>query len=72
MTTETIEQKTEYWNDLQAKTQTRKIEHQYTKVSTDEEKLQKRETQAYYESELKKIREIQDAIEHLSELERNF
>lgn len=72
MTTETLENKIEYWNNLQAKTQTKKIEHQYTKVSTDEQKAQKRKAQAHYESELKKIREIQDAIEHLCELERNF
>lgn len=72
MTTETLEQKTEYWDALQAKTRTKKIEHQYTKVSTDEEKAQKRKTQAYYESELAKIRAIQDTIEHLCELERNF
>ena len=71
-TTETIEQKTEYWDALQSKTQTAKINHQYTKVSTAEEKAQKAKTQAYYERELAKIREIQDAIEHLTELERNF
>lgn len=72
MATETLEQKTEYWNNLQAKTQTKKIEHQYTKVSTDEERAQKKKVQAYYAAELLKIREIQDTIEHLCELERNF
>jgi len=69
---ETLNEKIAYWESKRSETQAKKNRHQYTKTNTPTEKQQKQQTQKFYEGELKKIREITDAIEHLCELERDF
>ena len=69
---ETLNEKAAHWARRRSEVQARKNKQQYTKTSTQNEKLQKQKTLEHYDNELKKIREITDAIEHLRGLEREF
>lgn len=66
----TYERTRRSWEAEYIEVQTKKINHQYTKVKTEEEKNKKRQVQAAYDKKLKQIRLIEDLHAELRTLER--